>query len=58
MSFLGIGLAALQMAATDAAARLMDWLPIPLQELEPCVPSRKAKREQATAWFSKVKMPP
>ena len=33
MSFLRIGLAALQMAVADAAARLMDWLPIPLQEL-------------------------
>jgi len=58
MSFLRIGLAALQMAVADATARLMDWLPIPIQELEPCVPSRKARRRQARAWFSTVEMPP
>jgi hypothetical protein len=45
MSFLRIGLAALQMAVADAAARLMDWLPIPIQELEPCIPSRRARRK-------------
>jgi hypothetical protein len=58
MSFLRIGLAALQMAVADATARWMDWLPIPLQALEPCVPSRKARRKQAQAWFSTVEMPP
>ena len=58
MSFLRIGLAALQMAVVDAAARLMDWLPIPLQDLEPCIPSRKARRKQTQAWFSTVEMPP
>lgn len=57
MSFLRIGLAALQMAMSDAAARLMDWLPIPIQELEPCMPSRKARRRQAQACFSTVEMP-
>ena len=58
MSFLRIGLAALQMAVVDAAARLMDWLPIPLQDLEPCIPSRKARRKQTQAWFSTIEMPP
>ena len=58
MSFLRIGLAALQMAVADVTTRLMDWLPIPLQELEPCVPSRGAKRRQAQAWFSTIEMPP
>lgn len=58
MSFLRIGLAALQMAVADAAARLMDWLPIPLRELEPCIPSLKTKRKQAEAWFSTIEMPP
>ncbi len=58
MSFLRIGLAALQLAVADAAARLMNWLPIPLQELEPCVPSRKARKKQAQAWFSMIEMPP
>lgn len=58
MSFLRIGLAALQMNATDAAARLMAWLPIPRQTLEPCIPSRKARRQQAQVWFSRVELPP
>jgi hypothetical protein len=58
MSFLRIGLAALQMAVADATARLMAWLPIPIQELEPCVPSRTARRRQAQTWFSTIEMPP
>ena len=58
MSFLRIGLAALQMAVADVTTRLMDWLPIPIQELEPCVPSRRARRRQAQAWFSTIEMPP
>ena len=53
-----IALATLQMAVAAVAAGLMAWLPIPLQELEPCIPSRKARRQQADAWFSKVEMPP
>ena len=58
MSFLRIGLAALQMAVADVTARLMAWLPIPLQELEPCIPSRRARRRQARTWFSTIEMPP
>ncbi len=58
MSFLLIGLAALQMAVADAAVRWIAWLPIPVQQLEPCIPSRKARREQTRAWFSKVELPP
>ena len=58
MSFLRIGLAALQTAVADVTARWMPWLPIPLQKLEPCVPSRKARRKQAQAWFSNVELPP
>jgi hypothetical protein len=58
MSFLRIGLGTLQMVASDATSRLMAWLPIPLQELEPCIPSRKARRKQAQAWFSRIDLPP
>ena len=58
MSFLRIGLAALQMAVADVTAGFMDWLPIPLQELEPCIPSRRVRRRQAQAWFSTIEMPP
>jgi hypothetical protein len=58
MSFLRIALAALQMAVADAALRLMDWLLIPIQELERCIPSRKARRKKAQAWFSRIELPP
>jgi hypothetical protein len=58
MSFLRLGLGALQMLASDATHRLMAWLPIPVQELEPCIPSRKAQRKQVRTWFSKVELPP
>jgi hypothetical protein len=58
MSFLRLGLRTLQMLASDATARLMAWLPIPLQDLEPCIPSRKAQRKQAQAWFSLIELPP
>ena len=47
MSFLRLGLGALQMLASDATSGLMAWLPIPLRELEPCIPSRRARRQQA-----------
>jgi hypothetical protein len=58
MIFVRLGLGNLQMAAADATVRLMAWLPIPLQELEPCIPSRQARRQQAQAWFSRVELPP
>ena len=58
MSFLRIGLAALQMAVADVTAGFMDWRPIPIQELEPCIPSRKTRRRQEQAWFSTIEMPP
>jgi hypothetical protein len=58
MSFLRIGLAVLQMTVTDATARLMAWLPIPIQDLERCIPSRKARRKQTRAWFSRIELPP
>ena len=58
MSFLRIGLAALQMAVANVTVGFMDWQPIPIQELEPCIPSRKARRRQAQAWFSTIEMPP
>jgi len=56
MSFLCIGLAALQMAVANVTASLMAWVPITLavtvEELEPCIPSRKARRKQASVWLS------
>jgi hypothetical protein len=58
MSFLRLGLRTLQMLASDATTRLMAWLPIPLQELEPCIPSCQRRRTQAQAWFSRIELPP
>jgi hypothetical protein len=58
MSFLRIGMAALQMIAADAAARTMAWRSIPIQALEPCIPSRRARRQQVQVWFSRVELPP
>jgi hypothetical protein len=58
MSFLRLGLASLQMIASDVRATLIAWLPIPLQELEPCLPSRRARGKQAHAWFSRIELPP
>jgi len=49
MILMHIGLAALQMALADAATRFMDWLAIPVQGLEPCIPSRQTRRRQAHA---------
>jgi hypothetical protein len=43
--------------STDTATRLMAWLAIPIQELEPCIPSRKGSRKQAQTWFSRVEQP-
>ena len=56
-SFLRLGLGALHMLTSNATSRLMAWLPIPLQELEPCITSLRARQKQAQAWFSKVELP-
>jgi hypothetical protein len=37
---------------------LMPLLPILVQTLEPCIPSRKVRRQQAQDWFSRVELPP
>ena len=58
MNFLRVGQGALQMLASDATSRLMVWLPLPLRELEPCIPSRRAQQTQAQAWFSRIELPP
>jgi hypothetical protein len=51
-------LVALQMAAANDRVMLMVWLPIPHQELEPCIPIRLVKRQQARVWFSQVAFAP
>jgi hypothetical protein len=58
MSFVRIGLATLQTFVADATARLMAWMPIPQQDLEPCIPSRGVRRRRKQAWFSRIELPP
>ncbi|MFZ0407695.1 MAG: hypothetical protein WAM11_06245 [Cyanobium sp.] len=58
MSVLRIALAPLQMVAADASASVMAWLPIPIRELQPCVPCCRARRNQKQVWFARVELPP
>jgi hypothetical protein len=58
MSFVRIGLASLQQFVANAIATLQAWLPIPLHELEPCIPSRGAQRRRNQLWFTRVELPP
>ena len=58
MSFLRIGLKWLQQSAVNASCTLLAWSPIPLRQLEPCIPSRNVYRRRKQPWFSKVDLPP
>ena len=58
MSFVRIGLASLQQFVANATATLQAWLPIPLHELEPCIPSRGVQRRRNQLWFTRVDLPP
>lgn len=60
MSFLRIRIASLQALVAETRARLMAWLPIPVADLELCIPSGGAgsKQEQQQLWFSRVDLPP
>jgi hypothetical protein len=58
MSFVRIGVAVLQQAVADAKASVMAWIPIPLQQLEPCIPSRGIQRRQKQPWFTRIELPP
>ena len=44
MSFVRLGLLWIQHSVTNASQRFIAWLPIPLRELEPCMPSRGMQR--------------
>ena len=37
---------------------LLAWWPIPLQSLEPCLPSRAVRRRQNQPWFTRLDLPP
>jgi hypothetical protein len=58
LSFARIGLQWLQQSVITAGRALLAWLPIPLQALEPCIPSRGVRRRQKWPWFSRVELPP
>lgn len=58
MSFVRIGLASLQQYVANAGRALLAWMPIPRQELEPCIPSRGVRRRQQQPWFTRIELPP
>jgi len=58
LSFARIGLHWLQQSVITASRALLAWLPIPLQTLELCIPSRGVRRRQKQPWFTKVELPP
>jgi hypothetical protein len=58
LSFARIGLQWLQQTVVDAGRALLAWIPIPLQDLEPCIPSRGLQRRQKQPWFTRVELPP
>ena len=58
LSFARIGLHWIQQSVIAAGRTLMAWMPIPLQALEPCVPSRGVRRRQKRPWFSRIELPP
>ena len=57
-SFARIGLHWLQQSVITAGRSLLAWMPIPLQRLEPCMPSRGVRRRQNKPWFSRIELPP
>jgi hypothetical protein len=58
LSFARIGLHWLQQSVMAAGRALLAWLPIPLQTLEPCIPSRGMRRRQNELWFTRIELPP
>jgi hypothetical protein len=58
LSFARIGLHWLQQSVIASGRMLLAWMPIPLQALEPCIPSRGVWRRQKKPWFSRIELPP
>ena len=58
LSFARIGLHWIQQSVITAGRALLAWMPIPLQALEPCIPSRGVRRRQNRPWFSRIELPP
>lgn len=57
LSFARIGLHWLQQSVIASGRMLLAWMPIPLQALEPCIPSRAVRRRQKRPWFSRIELP-
>ena len=57
LSFARIGLFWLQQSVVTAGRALLNWMPIPLQALEACNPSRALRRRQKRPWFSRIDLP-
>ncbi|MEA5417543.1 hypothetical protein [Synechococcus sp. BA-132 BA5] len=58
LSFVRIGLQWLQQAVVHAGRTLLAWIPIPLRDQEPCIPSRGVQRRQKQPWFTRIDLPP
>ena len=58
ISFARIGLHWLQQSVIATGRALLAWLPIPLQTLEACIPSRTVRRRQKEPWFTRVELSP
>lgn len=41
-----------------AGRDLLAWLPIQLENLEPCIPSCGIRQRQNEPWFTRVELPP
>ncbi|WP_322758125.1 hypothetical protein [Synechococcus sp. CBW1107] len=57
-SFARIGLQWLQQTVVDDGRALLVWMPIPLKELEPSIPSWGVQRRKQQPWFTRVELPP
>lgn len=58
LSFVRLGLTWLQQSVANAGQAFMAWIPIPLRELEPCIPSLGVQRRQKQPWFARIELPP
>ena len=52
-----IALASLQQFVANAKATIQAWLPIPLQQLEACIPSRGVRRQRKQPWLTRIDLP-
>lgn len=58
MTFVGIGLASLQQFVANATETIQPWLPIPLHQLEACIPSWGVHRRRKKPWLKRIDLTP